>query len=600
MKIWIKVIFSVLFIVSIFTLNLYESSLWENKLRLEMSRETDLILLRFENTVKNRVHVTEYLKSIMMLNPDTTPNEFRFFADRLMKFNPSIRALQYADEETRVIYVFPVKTNEITVEEPMVLIKDPKRGGFVKTAIGEKRLTIQPPFELRQGGLGIVVRNPIFIDDSFRGLAIAVIDVSVIIDDVLRDLDQSEYCLEIKDSNDLVIFDNTEGADYKLYERRTFEVYDSRWHIALCCRNCMKKPPLKNRFAPVLAVFAVLLFTFLIINMLINRSKQLEAEIEKRTFELHENETRFQTVVAKTGAGYFLIDTEGRYRDVNDAWLKMHGYQSKNEIIGKPFSVTQTEEDLAEAGELVRQLTNGVAVPVGELSRLRKDGSKGYHIFTARPVFTGGSITGAEGFIFDITHRIEHEKQKDVLMKEIHHRIKNNLLIVASLLRIKDAAIGDAADLSDIINQIEAIQLLHEHLYRTGNFSGISVEDYLCELLPSIFSTLTSDYVDLIYSIDELYMDMKTAVPVGLILNEIATNAVKYGFSAGRKSWFKGRASSESGQGVLDPDGHKQRRPYSRRSRAKPQRYFRADADLRACGRPAGDPSGEDFSIHRF
>lgn len=124
---------------------------------------------------------------------------------------------------------------------------------------------------------------------------------------------------------------------------------------------------------------------------------------KKRAEEaIRESEKRYRSVIELNSAGYFRIDREGRYVDVNNAWLAMHKYSSKDEIIGQHFSETQVKTDLESAERIVKALLEGKTIPSGIFSRRCKDGSVGHHTFAANPVEQDGRIVGLEGFIIDI------------------------------------------------------------------------------------------------------------------------------------------------------------------------------------------------------
>ncbi len=128
---------------------------------------------------------------------------------------------------------------------------------------------------------------------------------------------------------------------------------------------------------------------------------------------LKDEENRFRRAVQDAGAGYFQIDTDGCFQWVNDAWLRMHGYAEAAEVAGRHFSLTQVEGDLDKAGDVVRQVLAGETVASGEFTRKRKDGSVGYHTFSAHPVKEGDRVVGLEGFLIDTTafHRLEERYQ---------------------------------------------------------------------------------------------------------------------------------------------------------------------------------------------
>jgi PAS domain S-box-containing protein len=126
---------------------------------------------------------------------------------------------------------------------------------------------------------------------------------------------------------------------------------------------------------------------------------------------LRESEKRFRSIIADTEAGYFYIDKDGIFQDVNGAWLKMHNYSSPDQVIGQHFSLVQIDTDLGAAKEIVDKLFEGEPVPTGEFSRRCKNGTIGYHTFTVTPVEKGGEIIGIEGFIIDITDKKKLEAE---------------------------------------------------------------------------------------------------------------------------------------------------------------------------------------------
>ncbi|MEI6208786.1 MAG: PAS domain S-box protein [Desulfuromonadales bacterium] len=128
-------------------------------------------------------------------------------------------------------------------------------------------------------------------------------------------------------------------------------------------------------------------------------------ELRRTIAEKSDHEAHLRNIITLTPAGYFHIDLEGRFLDVNDAWLRMHGYDSKDEVIGKLFSMVQVESSSDSALAHLAELQRGKTIPSGEFASRRKDGTIGYHIFTAHPVVQVDSIVGYEWFIIDISER---------------------------------------------------------------------------------------------------------------------------------------------------------------------------------------------------
>jgi PAS domain S-box-containing protein len=140
----------------------------------------------------------------------------------------------------------------------------------------------------------------------------------------------------------------------------------------------------------------------------------INTTIQKQTEEsLQNSEQHFRSILDNSDAGYFFIDKEGIIQDVNKAWVKLYKYDSAEEIIGQHFTVIQKIDDLETAKEFVEGISNNDPNYLkGEFSRKCKDGSFGFHTYSARPVIKDGSVIGIEGFIIDIT---EHRQTIEAL-----------------------------------------------------------------------------------------------------------------------------------------------------------------------------------------
>ena len=528
----------------------YLNFLQLNEMKVMQQKDADIIKIRFENEISRKINNVEYITALFNIHPETTAEEFSDFAENLIKIDSSIQALQFADHTTAVKYVYPPKGNEVTISEPMILLDDPLRGMYVEVAIREERMTVQPPFELRQGGLGIVARKPIFINDEFYGLGIAVIKIQNILTNILNQNEISKYHMRLADENGSFFFDNCNDENCEteklIIAERIINFDDTHWIMQIHANDlALNDRGLLRGIILFLTIF-VLTLSLIMIYFFINRSKMLSSEVDKQMLKIQEAESRFSFLIENSKAGYFELSTNDEFIRVNKAWLEMHGYDSEEEVIGRHFSSTQVPKDLYSAEDVVDTIHKGGGEVDGEFSRLCKDGSVKYHTYTALPITKNGEYAGLVGLLFDITRLKEAEAEKDFLMKELNHRVKNNLLMISSLVALKDISLGDDVDLSDISNQIKSIQLIHEKLYRTGDVSNVSVSDYFGDLIKSIFSTFTSIPIQLKIEIDDIDLRVKDAVTVGLLINEIATNAIKHAYIGCNEGWFRIEFSLDS------------------------------------------------------
>ena len=134
-------------------------------------------------------------------------------------------------------------------------------------------------------------------------------------------------------------------------------------------------------------------------------------------------------------------------------------------------------------------------------------------------------------------------QQNELLLKEIHHRVKNNLELVKSLIALQSAQLEDSPTKDAMIasqNRVQSMGIIHQKLYQGDNLGSIDMKDYFLNLSDGILDTFNAeDKVKIDCAMEQLELDVDTAVPIGLIVNELLTNALKYAFPKDSKGKIK-------------------------------------------------------------
>jgi PAS domain S-box-containing protein len=237
----------------------------------------------------------------------------------------------------------------------------------------------------------------------------------------------------------------------------------------------------------------------------------------------------------------------------NKANETVYGY-SPEEALGKNLLdliiPAEMRDGVKEAIQVGAQ--TGEMPPAAELLLRRKDGS-------TVPVFSSHAVVKRPGsepelFCLDIDLRTikdleesvrDNEKdlaaslrEKEVLLRELHHRVKNNMQFISSLLRLQSRQSSNESAslvLLECERRIRAMSLVHEKLYRNANVSVFQVKSYLSELVSALMSSYRtpSDGIEFFISGEELQMDFDTVIPCGLIITELVSNSIQHAFQEG-------------------------------------------------------------------
>jgi PAS domain S-box-containing protein len=264
--------------------------------------------------------------------------------------------------------------------------------------------------------------------------------------------------------------------------------------------------------------------------------------------ELRERKEMFERFFDSAPDAILVTDKSGRITDLNQQATRMFGYE-REELVGKSIEIL-IPEHLRNAHRLHRQkyFASPKTRPMGqgfELYARRKDGTQYPVDITLSPLSAHGD-TRVLAAVRDITeHKLAEQKireslrEKEVLLREVHHRVKNNLAVICSLFYLESTYAKDehtAQVFRESENRVHSMALVHETLYGSKNLSRIDFSQYAKTLASDILSSYgngkhSNASVQLKSDLEPVIMSIDLAVPCGLILNELISNAFKHGFS---------------------------------------------------------------------
>jgi len=263
---------------------------------------------------------------------------------------------------------------------------------------------------------------------------------------------------------------------------------------------------------------------------------------------LQESEERFRLFIENVREyALFQTDLTGYITDWNPGAERLFGY-AKGEIIGQPASRLFTPED-QEAGVLQIEIVRALAGARQQDTRwmVRKDGSRFWAQWVTEPVRDGaGNIRAIAKVLRDETERRRSEEalraslaDKEALLREIHHRVKNNLQVVVSLLSLQAEQMTDPDAVEmfrDTEIRVRAIASIHESLYTSEDLAEIEFGAYARALISDLFAlyAVPKDRIRWELDAEDMALSMAQAIPLGLILNELVVNCLKHAFGGGR------------------------------------------------------------------
>lgn len=265
------------------------------------------------------------------------------------------------------------------------------------------------------------------------------------------------------------------------------------------------------------------------------------SERKKAEEALLDSEEKYRTLFEANPIYTILLDVNGKILDINDITANLSGLP-KEELIGKSFNELDfyQTEDYSEQRIKFQEALNEKSPPL-YISKVTINGNKHWieNRFTLLKNDDERSILLIAN---DITESKKAEKEiksslkeKENLLREIHHRVKNNMQIISSLLNLQTKYVNDAEAinvLQESQNRVKSMAMIHEKIYQSNDLEEINFADYIQSLISNLFYTYNIDknLVKSTFKIENITLNMETAVPCGLIISELISNSLKYAF----------------------------------------------------------------------
>jgi len=280
--------------------------------------------------------------------------------------------------------------------------------------------------------------------------------------------------------------------------------------------------------------------------------KAAEVELKRAGKESQDLLNFLQTLIDTIPSPIFCKGLDGRYRDCNKEFETYVG-KTKGEIIGKTAQELFTPEMADKYREMDQVLLRQPGRQVYEHQIVYADGTlRDVVVNKATYPNADGTIAGIVGVMVDISAHKEAERQihaalreKERLLHEIHHRVKNNMQVISCLLDLQAVSSGEpeAIRMAEESNKrIRSMALVHEKLYEAKDFSRINLGRYMQELSAELSQSYKIDPQRITLSIraeKEVFLNMDRAIPCGLVLSELFSNACKHAFPGDRRGEIK-------------------------------------------------------------
>lgn len=265
------------------------------------------------------------------------------------------------------------------------------------------------------------------------------------------------------------------------------------------------------------------------------------SETKKAENKIIESEKRYRELFINLSDAIIIVNENNDILEMNPAASNLFGLQLKKDRIINLYDFIE-KKDIKKTIEKSKELKVKGEIKGLEIDIVDAKARKKTVELSSNAVYIDGVFKGSRDILRDITENksINNElrnslSQKEVLLKEVHHRVKNNLQVISSILNLQSSYVDDKKTL-DILkesqNRVKSMSLIHENLYRTKDFNKINFSEYIEKLTKNMIHSYqySENNISLVLDLDDVLLSIDISIPCGLIINELFSNALKYAF----------------------------------------------------------------------
>lgn len=440
-------VFLLLLVLVCFLVKLRYNTIEENQHR-EMSNIINVVQQNFEQILKTSYVTT--LTLAMSVNDEGEPENFEKVAAQLVNSNASIDAVQLVPNGI-IKYVYPLEANEAAIGYD--ILNSPKVKDEALKSIDSKLIYFAGPLQLKQGGIGVVGRLPVFKKNKFWGFSAVIIRLETLIKfSGIKSIDDSKYYFQFSKINPVTkkeefFLPNKEDFSGRFYQ--TVTIPDGDWKLYLITRekNALVYQVLTSG---LLGLFLAIMGALWVVSIM-KKPAELQKKVYQQAKKIHDSEVEFKILFDQAPVGIAKVDSEtGDFITVNAEFCKIVGY-SKEELTESNFQKITHPDDVGENVKCLHKLRDGNLFEFAVEKRyLHKQGQTVWvNLIGARLTKSDGKAKNHIAIIEDITDKKradEELKQSFQLVSDQNKRLLNFSYIVSHNLRSHTSNIQTISD----------------------------------------------------------------------------------------------------------------------------------------------------------